>query len=186
MDIQLFQYVYSEGQMKKALLLIDIQNGMFGEDNPVYNSEQLLDTTQYLLTKARQTHTPVFYIQHEAPKGKNLEKGTSGWSIHSRIYPEPQDMIIHKKSPDSFHQTCLDQELRNLQIKHLLLAGIQTEVCVDTTCRRAFSLGYEVTLITDAHSTWDSATLSAEQIITHHNHTLRWFAHTVKASEADF
>lgn len=172
--------------MKKALLLIDFQTGMFSEDNPVYNGDQLLGNIQYLLNKARQANIPIFYIQHMAPVGRSLEKGTPGWCIHPRIYPESEDTIIQKTTPDSFHHTCLNQELRNLQIEHLFLAGIQTEVCLDTTCRRAFSLGYEVTLITDAHSTWDSADLSASQIITHHNHILRWFAHTVKAAEVEF
>ena len=172
--------------MKNALLLIDIQNGMFSEDNPVYKSEQLLDTIHNLLTQARQTNTPILYIQHEAPKGKPLEKGAPGWFIHPRVYPTHDDIIIHKKTPDSFHQTCLNQKLKDLQVEHLFLAGIQTELCLDTTCRRAFSLGYEVTLVTDAHSTWDSGTLSAEQIITHHNQLLRWFAHTIQAAEVNF
>ena len=172
--------------MKNALLLIDIQNGMFSEDNPVYKSEHLLDTIEHLLTQARQTNTPILYIQHEAPKGKTLERGASGWFIHPRVQPTPDDIIIHKKTPDSFHETCLNQKLKDMQVEHLYLAGIQTELCLDTTCRRAFSLGYEVTLVTDAHSTWDSGTLLAEQIITHHNQLLQWFAHTIQASEVDF
>ena len=61
-------------------------------------------------------------------------------------------------------------------IGHLIIAGIQTEYCVDTTCRRGCSLGYEVTLVEDAHSTWDTEHLTASQIIDHHNQVLSgWF-----------
>jgi nicotinamidase-related amidase len=60
-------------------------------------------------------------------------------------------------------------------------SGAQTEVCVDTTCRRAFSLGFSVTLVSDGHSTWDNATLTADQIIRHTNDTLAgWFVHLVR------
>jgi len=62
--------------------------------------------------------------------------------------------------------------------------GAQTEVCVDTTCRRAFSLGFEVTLVSDGHSTWDNATLSADQIIRHTNDTLAgWFVRLARVDE---
>jgi nicotinamidase-related amidase len=65
-------------------------------------------------------------------------------------------------------------------INRLIVMGAQTEVCVDTTCRRAFSLGFSVTLVSDGHSTWDNATLTAEQIIRHTNDTLAgWFVHLV-------
>ncbi|TQR10931.1 isochorismatase family protein [Psychrobacillus soli] len=61
-------------------------------------------------------------------------------------------------------------------MEHLVIAGIQSEVCVDTTCRRAFSKEYKVTLVSDAHSTWDSKEFLAQQIISLHNDVLRWFA----------
>ena len=64
-------------------------------------------------------------------------------------------------------------------IKKLIIAGIQTELCVDTTCRQACSLEYDVTLVKDAHSTWDRELLTAPQIIAHHNALLSdWFVTT--------
>ena len=57
-------------------------------------------------------------------------------------------------------------------VGRLIIAGIQTEFCVDTTCRRAFSLGYDITLMSDGHSTWDTDVLPADTIIAHHNRTL--------------
>ncbi len=78
-------------------------------------------------------------------------------------------------------------ELAARGIAKLVVAGIQTECCVDTTCRRASSLGYQTTLVRDAHSTWDSRTLSAAQIITHHNEALDgWFVTPKPSSEIAF
>lgn len=162
--------------LKKALLIIDVQNGMFQEGNVVYKGETLLQQLNLLLTQARSTNTPIFYVQHNAPAGKPLEYGEIGWEIHTAITPQAEDIIIHKTTPDSFFNTSLDEKLKKQGIEHLIIAGIQTEACVDTTCRRAFSMGYKVTLVSDAHSTWDSEELTAQQIINHHNNVLRWFA----------
>ena len=72
-------------------------------------------------------------------------------------------------------------------IHKLIIAGIQTEFCVDTTTRRAYSLGYQVTLVQDAHSTWDTENITAAQIIAHHNLTLGgWFAKLCPAAEVAF
>lgn len=124
--------------MKKALLVIDVQNGMFQEGNVVYKGGRLLQNLKSLLKQARSTETPIFYIQHNAPAGKPLEYGKNGWEIHPEITPNIHDAIIQKATPDSFFYTSLDEELKKQGIKHLVITGIQTEACVDTTCRRAF------------------------------------------------
>jgi nicotinamidase-related amidase len=87
-----------------------------------------------------------------------------------------QDVKIEKNFPDSFQDTTLESHLTQLGVNQLIVAGIQTEICVDATCRRAFSLGYDVILAKDGHSTADSSSLIADQIITHHNTVLQnWF-----------
>ena len=171
---------------KKALLIIDVQNGMFQEGNVVFNGDRLLNKLNDLLKEARLTKTPVFYIQHNARAGKPLESGTEGWKIHSVIAPEHEDIIIQKGTPDSFFNTSLDEELKKKGIEHIYITGIQTELCVDTTCRRAFSMGYKVTLVEDTHSTWDSNELTAQQIINHHNSALNWFADVNPSNEIKF
>ncbi|KAB7672625.1 cysteine hydrolase family protein [Bacillus sp. B1-b2] len=172
--------------MKKALLVIDVQTGMYQEGNVVYKGEILLENLKNLIAKARSTKTPIFFIQHNGPVGHPLEKGTLGWNIHPEITPMNQDIIIQKTTPDSFFYTSLDDELKKREIKHLVIAGIQTEACVDTTCRRAFSLEYKVTLASDTHSTWDSLEITAQQIINHHNGVLRWFADVYPSKEITF
>ncbi len=146
---------------------------MFKEGGEVHNAEALLQTITTMKAKAEAMDIHVFLIQHEAPVGKPLERGTTGWEIHPRV---EGGKVIHKTTPDSFHQTNLHEHLQSKEVEELFLTGIQSEVCVDTTCRRAFSMGYKVTLVSDAHSTWDSGVMKAEDIIHHHNGVLRWFA----------
>ncbi|WP_455660918.1 cysteine hydrolase family protein [Pradoshia sp.] len=169
--------------MKSALLIIDVQNGMFHEGNTVFKGEELLRKLTKIINQARRNQIPLFYIQHNQPAGRPLEFGEEGWEIHPDIAPVNQDIVIQKWSPDSFFNTTLEAELKGKEIEHVIITGIQTEVCVDTTCRRAFSMGYKVTLVSDAHSTWDSKTLTAQSIIHHHNQVLRWFADVCPSDE---
>jgi nicotinamidase-related amidase len=103
------------------------------------------------------------------------------------IAPSQDGLVIHKRHPDSFQETELQHELKERGIEYLVIAGIQTEYCVDTTCRRAYSLGYDVILVQDGHSTWDSEPLDASQIIAHHNNVLGgWFTRLQPAREIVF
>lgn len=171
---------------KNALLIIDVQNGMFQEGNVVYKGESLLQTLATLIEEARSANIHVFYIQHNAPVGKLLETGSMEWEFHAAITPKSTDVIIQKTTPDSFFNTILEDELKKQGVDHVYLAGIQTEACVDTTCRRAFSMGYKVTLISDAHTTWDSEEITAQQIINHHNNVLSWFADVCPSNTIKF
>ena len=155
-----------------ALLIIDMQIGIFSESNPIYNGNKLLAKAKSLIAKGRAAQIPIFYVQNNGGKGDPDEYGTPGWKIHPFITPVEGDVIVQKQTPDAFHRTNLHLELESRGIRKLIIAGLQTEYCVDTTCRRAFSLGYNVILVKDAHSTWDSSLLSAQQIIDHHNHVL--------------
>ena len=170
-----------------ALLVIDVQKGMFAKDHLVYQAEELLATIGDLLAKARSAQVPVIYIQHNGGPGHPLEPGGAGWPIHPAIAPAEGEPVIGKATPDSFHETTLQAELEARGIVKLVVTGIQTELRVDTTCRRAASLGYQTMLVRDAHSTWDSRTLSAAQIIAHHNEALDgWFVTPKPASEIVF
>lgn len=130
----------------------------------------------------------MIYIQHDGAKGHPLETQTQGWEIHPSIKPLDSEPIIRKRESDSFFETTLQQELERRGITHLLIAGAMTEYCVDTTCRRATSLGYNVTLASDAHLTGDNGVLAAANIIAHHNFVLDGFGagdHVIKAKPTD-
>lgn len=148
-----------------ALLVIDMQLGNFIEPDPVYNGDLLLTRVENLIKKARSARTTIIYIQQKGVSGGRVEYGTEKWQIHPSLKPVEGEIIVQKEDPDSFHGTMLRHELDSKGIKTLVVAGLQTEYCVDTTCRHAYALGYNVILVSDAHSTWDSKSLTAEQII---------------------
>lgn len=164
-------------QQTTALLSIDMQVCNFEDSAPVYQGERLLSNVANLIGQARTAGAPVVYIQHCGPEGEIDEPGTPGWDIHPDIAPIEADLVIRKHHPDAFHDTDLHHELQARGVQNIIMVGIQTEYCVDTTCRRAYSLGYKVFLVKDAHSTWDTGQLTAAQIIAHHNAVLGgWFA----------
>lgn len=153
----------------------------------VSNGDRLLHNVKSLIERARKASVPVMYVQHNGTPGHPVEKGTAAWQIHPDIAPQPDDPIFQKTTPDSFMGTMLQAELARRGIQKLVICGIQTEFCVDTTTRRAASLGYDVTLVNDAHSTWDTESLTAQQIIDHHNYCLRsWFATLAATAKVQF
>ena len=170
-----------------ALVIIDVQLGMFDDSDLVYNGNELLATLGTLISRAHTSGIPVIYIQHDGGDNHPLRPDKPGWPIHPAIAPTKDDLVIRKCHPDSFQETSFQHELETRGIKHLVVAGIQTQYCIDTTCRRAYSLGYDVTLVQDGHSTWDTEHLKASQIIAHHNQVLGgWFVTLKTAAEIQF
>ena len=174
---------------KTALVVIDTQVGMFETPGvpPVPDGERLLERIEGLIQQAREAGVAVIHVRHADGPGHPLESGTEGWEIHPRVAPTGGEPVVDKETPDSFLRTTLQDELESRGIGRLVLAGMQTEYCVDTTCRRAFALGYDVTLAADAHGTWDEGGLSADQIVAHHNEVMgNGFAEVVPSGEVSF
>ncbi len=169
----------------KTLLVIDIQKGLFTiPDYPVFNHEALIEKVNLLISKFRAAGLPVIFIQHENPNVPFLKRGADGWKIHDSLDYDENDPAVFKKTPDSFHNTNLLELLKDRNVDELFITGIQTEYCVDTTCRRAFSLGFKTTLVSDSHSTFNSAVIEAPKIIEHHNKIIgTWFAALKNAEE---
>jgi nicotinamidase-related amidase len=157
---------------KSALLVIDVQNGLIAGAKPAYHSAEVLPNIQTLLSKARAAGMLVIYMQHEGDEGSILEEGSHGWQIHPFITPATDEIILAKRASDSFYRTPLKDVLDSHNIQELVITGCKTEYCVDTTSRRATSLGYNVTLVADAHTTTDSDVLKAEQVVPYHNNIL--------------
>jgi len=169
-----------------ALLVIDVQNFFFHEMRPIYIGEEVVSKIKALISKARVSGVPVIYIQHLVGDKSGIQiDGTPLGAIHQAIAPTENDLVICKTTPDSFLGTNLDEVLKEMGIKKLIVTGFQTEFCVDTTCRRAFSLGYQVVLAGDAHSTYDNPVLSAEQIRLQlayiYSFNPDWFAEVVRS-----
>mgnify|MGYP000285289441 FL=1 len=168
--------------MTVALVVIDVQNGILeGKGTPdrqlVMNAalDQMVHRLQALQNAAREAGVPVIVIQHDDPPGcgSRLEVGTKGWELRPEIAPHEGDLHLHKRACDSFFETGLEDRLRERSVDRL--GGCMTQFCIDTTVRRAVSLGYDVTLIGDGHMTGDMGGLTFDQIIAHHNATLSGF-----------
>ena len=174
---------------KAALLIIDVQFAFFDErfNVYVYQGEEFLSRIKALISRARRAGVPVIYVQHDGTNGTPWEPGTPGWPIHPDIAPKAGELMIRKPTPDSFYRTTLQAELDSRGIRRLIVAGIQSDWCIDTTVRRAYSLEYDVTVVEDGHTTFDTEVLKAPQIIAHHNSIFSGrFAKLMKADELDF
>jgi nicotinamidase-related amidase len=168
--------------MTTALLLIDVQNAVLegmGSNDRLPQIQAAYDATtarlSQILSSARAAGMPVVMIQHDEDEGDPIAKGSEGWQIRQEVAPLAGETVINKRSCDSFYETDLDQHLRRLSVSHLVIGGCVTPYCIDTTVRRAVSLGYDVTLLSDGHMTGDKGGLTFEQIIAHHNGVLGGF-----------
>ncbi len=173
--------------MNRALVIIDVQNIMFSYKDGIHNKEEVLSNISEMIGKARKSQTPVIYIQHVIDDVTKTSDREGDWAIYADIYPEIGDTIIQKRSCDSFHETTLATTLEEENIEEVIYVGMQTDFCVDTTCRRSYSMGYKNILISDAHSTFDNEILTADKIIAHHNLILDGrFVETIKCSDFEF
>jgi len=157
--------------MTTALLIIDVQHALCTGDEAAFDIDRVIERINAIGTKARTVGAPVIHIQHEEDSG-SLQFGADGWQLAAGLATLPGDLRVRKTTPDSFHQTELHRLLHEWGITNLVICGLQSDFCVDTTVRRALALGYDVVLVADAHSTVDNGVLSAAQITAHHNTTL--------------
>lgn len=143
--------------MDTALVIIDVQNDYFPQGKcELFQSEQALKVTKRLLEHFRERKLPIFYVQHISPEDAAFFlPNTKGVQLHKEIEPLGSEYIIVKHTPNGFHETTLQEKLTSLSIKNLVMCGMMTHMCVDTTVRAAKDLGHLVTLISDACATKD-------------------------------
>ncbi len=166
---------------KTALIIIDVQVGFLEGEWRVHDAPEVLKRLQTLIKNARGNNLPVIFVRHD-------EDPENDGPLHPALGVQADDVVISKLTPDSFYNTALQETLQAQNIEQLIVAGFQTEYCVDTTTRRARSLDYKVILVKDAHSTFNfpDSSLNAEQIIAHHSDVLQGFAKVIPLAEIDF
>ena len=157
--------------MDTAVLVIDMQQALCSGEEAAHDIERVTQRVNGLTRSAREARAPVFLVQHEEDEG-SLQYGTEGWQLARSLETAPGDIRLRKRACDSFLNTELQALLQQHGVRHLVICGLQTDFCVDTTVRRALSLGYDVTLAADAHSTCGNGVLTAPQIVAHHNRVL--------------
>ena len=157
--------------MVAALLVVDVQEGLFGPTPSPALSGDIFSRINELTSRSRAAGVPVIFIQHETAMG-DLQFGSPGWALAKELHVQAADEKVRKTTPDSFLRTNLGSILESTGVSNVVICGYATEFCVDTTVRRAAALGYGVTLVADAHTTHDKAHTTAARIVEHHNATL--------------
>lgn len=169
-----------------ALVIVDVQKAMFPPEDPVFMGEEIVSRIADLAGKAREREIPVVLVQHSGPPGDSFEPNSEGWHLRDEILSGESEPVVHKDTPDSFFNTDLDLILKSMDVNRVIICGIQSELCVDTTCRSAFSHGYKVILLSDCHTTWKRGDISPEQLIANTNSIISdWFGEVMTSGEAE-
>lgn len=144
--------------MSTALILIDIQNDYFpGGNMELVGIENATNNARELLNKFRNKKAPIFHIQHVSirPNATFFISDTKGVEINDYVKPNAGEPVIIKHYPNSFRDTDLHEKLKHYDIKKLIICGAMSHMCIDTTTRAAFDLGYKCVVISDACATKD-------------------------------
>lgn len=157
--------------MKQALILVDIQNDYFpGGRMELAEMEKTSRNAKQTLALFRAKNLPVFYIQHISNrKGATFFlPETDGIEIHSSISPKSDEHIIQKHFPNSFRDTSLKDMLQRLNVEEVIICGAMTHMCIDSTVRAAFDLGFHCIVLSDACATkdmeYDGVAVRASQV----------------------
>ena len=172
-----------------ALLVIDVQIDVVGE---AHERDAVVARVGSLVEKARSERVPVVWIQHS---DEGTIQGSDGWRIVPELTPDDAEALVEKNYGDSFEDTTLETLLSGLGVGRLVVVGAQTDACIRSTLHGAFVRGYDVTLVSDAHTTEDQTAWGApppDQVIAHTN--LYWTyqtapgrtAGTVETKDVDF
>lgn len=152
---------------KTAVLVIDVQQGMFNKTTPLHHAAQLLENINTLIRNAREAGAPVIFIQHS--NDTYLKMGTDDWQLHPEIQPLEDEELIYKLKGNAFEGTNLHEKLQRSAVDTVLICGLVTHGCVKATSLGAMEKGYRVLLIQDAHSSYSK---DASQLIEKWNQTL--------------
>ncbi len=152
---------------KMVLLVLDIQEGLIAE-NP-FNIESTFNNIKLLIKEFKANNLEVIYVRHNGGQGDKLEPGSKGWQIHNQITPIDGEKIINKQYCSAFKNTELKEYLDKKNIDTIVLVGMQTEYCIDTTCKVAFEYGFNVIIPEETNTTFDNGSTSAKDIYEHYN-----------------
>jgi nicotinamidase-related amidase len=174
-----------------VLLVVDVQVGVMAE---AWDSERIIMNVARAVERARADGVPVVWVQHSEDE---LPYGSPQWQWVPELVPAEGETVIHKNFNSSFEQTELEKELAKLGATHVALAGASTNWCIRATAYGALDLGYDLTLIEDAHTTstmeLDNGTkIEASNVIDELNICMTWVTYpgrtngTAPAEKVDF
>ncbi len=155
-----------------ALVVIDVQNGVVAN---AHDRDGVVSNISALVDKARAADTTVVWVQHADDE---MPKGSAEWEYVPELTLADSEPVVHKSFGDSFEGTDFEDVLARDGIGHLVVAGAQTDACIRSTIHGAFTRGYDVTLVGDAHTSDDHSEWGAPppaEVIAHTN--LYWKYH---------
>jgi nicotinamidase-related amidase len=144
--------------MSTALLIVDVQNDYFpGGKMELVESKEASERIQKVLERFRNKNRTIIHIQHIATKKSAtfFIEGTEGSEIYKNVKPIAEEVVLQKHYPNSFRDTTLDQYCKIKGIYSLVIVGMMTHMCIDTTTRAAYDLGYTCTVLSDCCATKD-------------------------------
>jgi len=151
-----------------VLILIDIQNMYFTEGVfQLHEPEKAAEKAAILLKKFREEQKPVLHVMHRFPVGDQAE-GRYLLEFNTAVLPQAGETIIEKDYPNAFLKTGLKETLDTLHADTLVIAGMMSHMCIDTTVRAAQNYDYKVTVVEDACTTkdlvWKGKTIDATTV----------------------
>lgn len=151
---------------KTALLVIDVQWDYWRLKLPQVPPESLLCNLKALIHFCRGKNIKIVYVKHvtHSKRSNFFQEGTEGAEIMEEIKPQEDEILIVKHTPGAFFNTKLDETLKGWGIENLILTGMRTEHCCDTTTREAHALGYRNYFVSDCTATFDIVDKEREQI----------------------
>lgn len=155
---------------KTALIIIDIQMDYFAGALPLEKPELAVKHAAELLEAFRDQGANVLHVQHENlnPDLPFMHSGTAGYKLHPLVQPKANEARIVKHSPNAFWQTKLNEQLANKGIERVIICGMMSQLCVQTTATSAMEHGYQVVIAEDACATqateFNGQSLSATQV----------------------
>lgn len=136
-----------------ALLLIDLQETYRDGVMRLENVEPAIREAAELLGRARAAGIPVIHVRHDAGPGSPYDVSAAIGQISPEVAPEGDEAVVTKSYPSAFVGTDLEERLRTAGVQDVIVAGFMTHMCVNSTARSAFSLGFRPTVVAAATAT---------------------------------
>jgi len=150
-----------------ALLVVDVQNALVLSEP--FEIEKVIGNIKRLIKICRENNVEVIYVQHYDKEDGELEPNSEGWKIYEEISPNADEKIISKQYNSAFKETALKSYLDDKGIDQLIITGMQTEYCIDATCKVAFEYGYKLIIPEKTNTTFNNGNMSAKELYEYYN-----------------
>lgn len=153
----------------KALLIIDMQKGSFTSKTPRFDTDGVIQRINKLSSIFRKQNYPVVVVQHDGTGTGEFERDSWEWENLDALNVEPEDIRIDKFANDIFYNSTLQSRLNELEVTNLFITGCATDFCVESSIQSALTKDYNITVVSNGHTTGERPHLKAEKVVEHYN-----------------